>query len=151
MKKILSIIIMVGTMAGVLSYQAFSAGPQFSDGFAPLRGKVALDRVNNAPAPKVALTDKAQLARSFAQQPPLIPHPIDGFQLDLKNNQCLGCHSVENYKTYGATRISQTHFVDRSGKTLDQVSSRRYFCNQCHVVQTSATPLVQNTFRTLGK
>jgi cytochrome c-type protein NapB len=36
--------------------------------------------------------------------------------------------------------------VDRDGKVLDMLSSRRYFCTQCHVAQEDAKPLVQNTF-----
>ncbi len=32
------------------------------------------------------------------------------------------------------------------GQTLATVSPRRYFCNQCHVVQTEAQPLVGNDF-----
>ena len=32
------------------------------------------------------------------------------------------------------------------GKTLSDVSPRRYFCLQCHVTQADAAPLVENTF-----
>jgi cytochrome c-type protein NapB len=40
-----------------------------------------------------------------------------------------------------------THFRDREGQELDNVSPRRYFCTQCHVPQTDAKPLVDNTFQ----
>ncbi len=34
-----------------------------------------------------------------------------------------------------ATPVSSTHYMDRSGKVLGEVSTRRYFCVQCHVPQ----------------
>ena len=43
--------------------------------------------------------------------------------------------------------ISVTHFMDRDGQMLADVTPRRYFCNACHVSQTDAKPLVANTFR----
>ena len=42
--------------------------------------------------------------------------------------------------------ISITHFMDRDGQVLSDVTPRRYFCTQCHVGQTDARPLVTNTF-----
>ncbi|MCB1961304.1 MAG: nitrate reductase cytochrome c-type subunit, partial [Rhodocyclaceae bacterium] len=30
---------------------------------------------------------------------------------------------------------------------LSNISPRRYFCNQCHVPQFDAKPLVENTFK----
>ena len=85
--------------------------------------------------------------RDYLQQPPLIPHKIDQYRITIKFNQCLGCHSWQNYKTRNATKISQTHFESRDGMVLANVSARRYFCTQCHVPQTGATPLVENTFQ----
>ena len=49
--------------------------------------------------------------------------------------------------TSGATKVSVTHFRAREGQELDNVSPRRYFCTQCHVAQTDAKPLVENTFQ----
>ena len=59
----------------------------------------------------------------------------------------MSCHSWKNYREYGATKISQTHFTDSSGIDLADVSPRRYFCNQCHVTQADAQPLIDNDFR----
>jgi cytochrome c-type protein NapB len=42
--------------------------------------------------------------------------------------------------------VSVTHYMDRDGNFLADVSPRRYFCNQCHVPQTTAKPLIKNTF-----
>jgi periplasmic nitrate reductase subunit NapB len=46
-----------------------------------------------------------------------------------------------------APMISITHFQDREGQMLADVSPRRYFCTACHVPQTNAQPLVTNEFR----
>ena len=45
--------------------------------------------------------------------------------------------------------MSVTHYMDRDDQFLATISSRRYFCNQCHVVQTDAPVLVNNTFQTI--
>jgi cytochrome c-type protein NapB len=36
--------------------------------------------------------------------------------------------------------------MDRDGNFLAEISPRRYFCNQCHVTQANAEPLVDNDF-----
>jgi len=46
-----------------------------------------------------------------------------------------------------ATPISITHYTDRDGDFLADVSPRRYFCEQCHVVQMQTDPLVKNRFQ----
>ena len=45
-----------------------------------------------------------------------------------------------------AVPVSVTHYMDRDGKVLAEISPRRYFCEQCHVVQVDARPLVDNRF-----
>jgi len=42
--------------------------------------------------------------------------------------------------------VSVTHYMDRDGNFLAAISPRRYFCTQCHVVQTDAKPLVGSRF-----
>ena len=85
--------------------------------------------------------------RDFVQQPPLIPHTISGYQVTKNFNKCMDCHAWQKTKESGATKISVTHFKTRDGVELDSVSPRRYFCTQCHVPQTDAKPLVDNTFQ----
>jgi len=43
--------------------------------------------------------------------------------------------------------LGESHFLTRDGKKLDHVSSRRYFCTQCHAPQLEANPLVKNEFK----
>lgn len=91
--------------------------------------------------------DRAALPRDFVQQPPLIPHTVRGYDITLNFNKCMDCHAWGRARETGATKISLTHFRDRDGKELPNVAPRRYFCMQCHVPQTEARPLVENTFR----
>jgi len=91
--------------------------------------------------------DRAALPRDFVQQPPLIPHTVRGYDITVNFNKCMDCHAWSRARETGATKVSLTHFRDRDGKELPNVSPRRYFCMQCHVPQTQARPLVENTFR----
>jgi len=94
--------------------------------------------------------DNEHVGLSYVQQPPLIPHSIRNYQVDKKTNKCLSCHSFKNYKKYDATKISTTHFTDRDGKVLSDVSPRRYFCLQCHVPQVESEALIKNDFQPAG-
>jgi len=91
--------------------------------------------------------DREPIARDYVSQPPLIPHKIEGYEINRKFNKCLSCHSWSNYREAGATKISQTHFQDRDRAVRANVAGNRYFCTQCHVPQTEAQPLVENTFQ----
>lgn len=112
-----------------------------------LRGDNPLKENAKKPVPKKWQRDQAPIQRDFVQQPPLVPHAIEGYVINTKSNKCLSCHSWANYKDKGATKISLTHFTDRDGNDLANVSARRYFCTQCHVPQADAKPLVNNTFK----
>ena len=127
-----------------------AAEPQAS-GSAPvkmqgLRGGTPLDQ-DNAPTPIRQERDHAPSDRDFVQQPPLIPHTISSYQITKNYNKCMDCHSFQKSKDSGATKVSVTHFRNRDGQELDNISPRRYFCTQCHVPQTDAKPLVGNTFQ----
>lgn len=111
------------------------------------RGDVPLDATGENAEPKKWQADRDPIPRDYVQQPPLIPHKIEGYVINLKSNKCLTCHSWANYKQAGATKVSQTHFSDRDGNAMSNISSRRYFCTQCHVPQVDARPLVENTFK----
>ena len=84
--------------------------------------------------------------RNFALQPPTIPHTIEGYQVDKEFNRCMFCHARTRTQETGAIPVSITHYQDRNGNMLADVSPRRYFCTQCHVAQADAKPLIGNTF-----
>ncbi len=84
--------------------------------------------------------------RAYSMQPPTIPHKIDGYQVDLNVNACLGCHSRGRAPVTQAVAVSVSHYMDRDGNFLAEISPRRYFCQQCHVPQEDLKPLVGNRF-----
>lgn len=84
---------------------------------------------------------------NYEMQPPTIPHSIDNYQLTVNTNRCMLCHTRSNAAKFQAPPVSDAHYLTRDGRVLEQISSRRYFCVQCHVVQTDAQPLVENRFR----
>lgn len=112
-----------------------------------LRGDTPLTEEPAAPELKDPQKDHAPEARSYVQQPPLIPHSVRDYKITRDHNKCMECHSWQRYREFGATKISMTHFKDRSGTDTATVSPLRYFCTQCHVPQSDAKPLVDNTFK----
>lgn len=91
--------------------------------------------------------DQAVIPRHFEQQPPLIPHGIKGYSISQNFNKCMDCHSLQRATETRATKVSATHYQTREGAKLANISPRRYFCLQCHVPQTDAKPLVDNTYK----
>ncbi|KON82416.2 nitrate reductase cytochrome c-type subunit [Azoarcus sp. PA01] len=85
-------------------------------------------------------------SRAYAMQPPVVPHKIEGYQLDRSANRCMFCHARTRTEQSQAPMISVTHFQDRDGNFLAELSPRRYFCLQCHVPQAPVNPLVDNRF-----
>lgn len=100
--------------------------------------------------PKVINNDKVQM-RNYPMQPPLIPHTIRGYEVNLNSNKCMACHSRQRTAESLAPMVSVTHYMDREGNFLAELSPRRYFCNQCHVNQTESKPLVENSFVDMHK
>jgi cytochrome c-type protein NapB len=84
--------------------------------------------------------------RNYPEQPPVIPHTTEGYQIDLNGNKCLSCHARARTAESQAPMVSITHFMDRDGQFLASVSPRRFFCTECHVPQSTAKPPVINDF-----
>lgn len=84
--------------------------------------------------------------RNYPEQPPLIPHAIEGYRIDRNSNKCLSCHARARTGESGAPMLSVTHFMDRDGQILAAVSPRRYFCTQCHISQFEVKAPVSNVF-----
>jgi len=115
----------------------------------PITG--AAPPMGDIPAPPLGrpIVDDRRVMRMFPEQPPVIPHSIENYQLTLRTNRCLDCHRRQYTEGSGAPMISVTHFMDRDGEVLADVTPRRYFCTQCHVPQTDTPILVPNTFKDL--
>jgi nitrate reductase (cytochrome), electron transfer subunit len=117
----------------------------------PLHGDVGIDE--NAPAPAVApeRNNDVRETRAYPMQPPVIPHSIRDYQLDKEGNKCLFCHDRRKAPEMKAPMISVTHYMDRDGQFLAEVSPRRYFCTQCHVPQHQVDPAIGNDFIDVNK
>jgi cytochrome c-type protein NapB len=131
-------------LAGLALLLSFSAhaGP----GDDPLRRVPVPEETRPAPMVQTENDDKKRV-RSYAMQPPTIPHKTDNYQVDRFANRCMMCHARTRAPETQATPISITHYQDRDGNFLADVSPRRYFCEQCHVVQMETDPAVENRFR----
>ena len=111
-----------------------------------LRGGTPLD--TEGPAARMTPTRNTteKEPRNYPEQPPLIPHSTDGYQVDMNGNKCLSCHARARTGESQAPMISITHFMDRDGQFLASVSPRRFFCTACHVPQHDVKAPVTNDF-----
>jgi cytochrome c-type protein NapB len=111
-----------------------------------LRGTTPLNEEGPA-APMLPLRNSAEKeVRNYPEQPPVIPHTTEGYQIDLNGNKCLSCHARARTGESQAPMVSITHFMDRDGQFLASVSPRRFFCTECHVPQSVAKPPIVNEF-----
>ena len=125
---------------------AFMSTISIADEVATLRDNVKIEQQKTPNTiPKVVNSDVKQ-ARNYPMQPPIIPHQTRNYEVNLNNNKCMSCHSRNRTEESQAPMVSVTHFMNRDGNFLAEISPRRYFCNQCHVTQKDAKPLVENTF-----
>jgi cytochrome c-type protein NapB len=132
------------TLALLATTAAAQAPPKFVDA---TRGDTAIPDSTHPPSLGNAVNNDQRLKRNWDKQPPIVPHRVDGYQIDKNFNKCLDCHAREKTDFSRAIPVSETHYIDRAGKVLDRISTRRYFCMQCHVAQDAVPPLVDNTFR----
>jgi cytochrome c-type protein NapB len=123
--------------------QATDAGPVVD----PQRKDLALDAGSAPTERRKVEVVQGGITRSYKEQPPMIPHAIEKYEISLRINGCLKCHSEETYQTEKAPKLGDSHYLDRDGKKLDKLSMRRYFCTQCHAVQFDGVPLVDNAFQ----
>jgi cytochrome c-type protein NapB len=133
-------LLLVGVVAagtGMLAAQTLNSG---------LRGPTPLNEEGPAAPMAPTRNTSEREARNYPEQPPVIPHSIDGYQIDLRSNKCLSCHARARTAESQAPMISITHFMDRDGQFLASVSPRRYFCTECHVPQNVSKPPISNDF-----
>jgi nitrate reductase (cytochrome), electron transfer subunit len=112
----------------------------------PIRGKTPIPETNSSDTYRMEKHDRL-IRRNHQWQPPIIPHHTKGYQITRNVNTCMTCHSKKASTESGATPVGESHYKDRDGKVLPNISTRRYFCLQCHVPQFDAEPLVGNSYR----
>jgi nitrate reductase (cytochrome), electron transfer subunit len=123
-----------------------AAGAIFAQDAPRLRGPMPFTQEVPAPPMQRQVTDDVRVRRNYPDQPPVIPHSIEGYAMDLNANKCMSCHARKFTDQSQAPMISVTHYQDREGNTLGGLAPRRYVCVSCHVPQTTAKPLVDNVF-----
>jgi cytochrome c-type protein NapB len=114
--------------------------------FSALRGSTPLNQEGQAPVMTPEQNTSQREVRNYPEQPPLIPHSTEGYEISMRGNKCLSCHARSRVRESQAPMISITHFSDREGQFLASISPRRYFCTQCHVPQHGVQAPVTNDF-----
>jgi nitrate reductase (cytochrome), electron transfer subunit len=112
---------------------------------ASLRG-MEVDAPSAKPAKHKVEVVTGGFDRAWETQPPMIPHAIEKYEISLRLNGCLKCHSTVTAEKEHTKPTPESHFLDRDGNKQEKLASRRYFCTQCHAPQLSGGPLVDNTF-----
>ncbi|RLA05596.1 MAG: nitrate reductase cytochrome c-type subunit; periplasmic nitrate reductase electron transfer subunit [Gammaproteobacteria bacterium] len=147
MKKLISFIFGAALASVLLGTSLLAEDKDDNGGLLSLRGSAELAEGTGSEEMKRVQRDQEPISRDYLHQPPLIPHQIRNYRINIQSNKCLSCHSWKNYRKSGATKISMTHFETRDGQQLSSVSPRRYFCTQCHATQADAKPLIENDFK----
>jgi nitrate reductase (cytochrome), electron transfer subunit len=114
--------------------------------FSALRGSTPLDQEGTPPPMTPEQNTSQQEPRNYPEQPPVIPHSIEGYEVSIRGNKCLSCHARTRVHESQAPMISITHFLDRDGQFLASISPRRYFCTECHVPQHDVRVPIDNDF-----
>jgi cytochrome c-type protein NapB len=102
---ILLLVAAIAATTGTLAAQSLNSS---------LRGSTPLnDEGPAAPMPQMRNTAEKE-TRNYPEQPPVIPHAIDGYQIDLNSNRCLSCHARARTAESQAPMVSITHFMANS-------------------------------------
>ena len=83
-----------------------------------LTGPTPFTEETPAPPMRREVADDLRRQRNYPDQPPVIPHSIQGYQLDLNSNRCMTCHARQYTEISQAPMISITHYMDRDGNFL---------------------------------
>ncbi len=122
-----------------------------ADEIATLRKGAPIDSEADPTAIPRVFDGDIKAKRNYPMQPPLIPHDTRDYDVNLQANKCMSCHARRQTEESQAPMISVTHYMDREGNFLAEISPRRYFCNQCHVNQTITRDVLENDFEDMDK
>jgi cytochrome c-type protein NapB len=145
-KSIVTSLLVLSCMAISTSFTAFATDKAEINTVATLRDHTEITTQQEPNRIHKVINKDIKQGRNYPMQPPIIPHTIRSYEVNKNNNKCMSCHSRHRTEKSQAPMVSVTHYMDRDGNFLADVSPRRYFCNQCHVTQLDAEPLVENTF-----
>jgi cytochrome c-type protein NapB len=134
--KLIAAALLIASVSTLAMAQTFSA----------LRGSTPLTQEGPAAPITPEQNTSAQEPRNYPEQPPLIPHSIEGYEVSIRANKCLSCHARTRVHESQAPMVGVSHFSDRDGQILASISPRRYFCTECHVPQHNVRVPVDNDF-----
>ncbi len=89
------------------------------------------------------------IARTFVGQPPLVPHEVDKYlPITQDDNACLECHITDELRGQKIPKAGLSHFSPTRKRPdgKPDIEMVRYQCNNCHVPQVDARPLVDSQF-----
>lgn len=133
-------------LAATATVMAVVSTMVMAQSFTALRGATPLNQEGPAPVMTPEQNSSIREPRNYPEQPPVIPHSTEGYEVSIHANKCLSCHARTRVRESQAPMISITHFSDRDGQFLASISPRRYFCTQCHVPQHNVRTPVENDF-----
>ncbi len=135
-------------------------GPAFGEAIDELNMGLSKTSVFDTPTPDAYEYSDTRpgknewLPRAWDGIPPQVPHRLETYlPIVAADNQCLDCHDTPKYigKPKNMDRtiknkspMSRAHY---SSDDLDTLAGARFNCTQCHVPQSNAAPLVDNTFQ----
>src|SRR6476660_7429100 len=134
--RLLAAAAIVAVLSTVVMAQTFSA----------LRGSTPLGQEGPPPPITPEQNTSVREPRNYPEQPPVIPHSTEGYEVSINANKCLSCHARTRVHESQAPMVSITHFIDRDGQFLASISPRRSFCTECPVPQPTVRPPVENDF-----
>jgi cytochrome c-type protein NapB len=90
---------------------------------------------------------------AYSTVPPLISHTVKEYlPITAEKNDCTECHDRQDkigkteHRTGKKIPMPENHYGGFHGKgDKEEVSGSRYTCTLCHVPQSGAKPLVENT------
>lgn len=144
------------TAALLVSVNVYAAQPIAPDSMGLSKTSVfEVPEQKAAQYPTTAPGESKLLPRAYLGAPPQIPHDVSDFlPITAQTNMCLACHNQpalqgKKREKGAVVPIPASHYTDHrtpGAKPGENVVNARYNCNQCHVPQSNAPVVVENTF-----
>ena len=104
--------------------------------------------------PDIKAGKSKMIPLAYSTVPPLISHTVEKYlPITAEENGCAECHDRQNkigkteHRTGKKIPMPDSHYGGFKGKgDKEEVSGSRYTCTQCHVPQSGAKPLIENTY-----
>ncbi len=135
------------------------AVPVLADGIDQLNMGIGEDNVFSDATPTAFSYANTKAGKSemiplaYSTLPPLVPHTIEKYlPITAEENGCTDCHDRKDkigkteHRTGKKIPMPESHYGGFKGEgDKEIVSGSRYTCTQCHVAQSGAKPLIENT------